>query len=38
VIFNKADLVDKNEILPIKDNLEKLEKISAFRLGIITCK
>lgn len=30
--------LNEYEILPIKDVLEKLEKINAFRLGIITCK
>jgi len=30
--------LDEDEILPIKEIIEKLEKISIFRFGIITCK
>ncbi len=30
--------LNEDEIIPIKDILEKLEKINVFRFGIITCK
>ncbi len=30
--------LNEDEIIPIKDLLEKLEKINIFRFGIITCK
>lgn len=30
--------LSEDEIIPIKDALEKLEKLNVFRWGIITCK
>lgn len=30
--------LSEDEIIPIKDTLEKLEKLNVFRWGIITCK